>query len=64
MKMKLKISISQFETIGESPASRMNEMENRISKLDDKVEELDHSGKEYEKKFKHGNGICRTYEME
>lgn len=37
MKMKLKTSVSQFETVGGSLTRSMNEMEDRISRLDDKV---------------------------
>ena len=45
--------------MGESISNRMNEKENRISRLDDKVIELDPSSKDYEKNFKTWEGICR-----
>lgn len=38
--IELKNSVSQIETTGESLANRMNKMENQISTLEDKVQEL------------------------
>lgn len=49
MRMQLKNSMSQFETTGKHLINRMNEVENRISRLNNKVEELDHSSQDYEK---------------
>lgn len=50
MKEEGKSLICYLEMKGESLSNRMNEIESRISRLEDKVEELDHSSKDYIKK--------------
>ena len=49
MKVKLKTSISQLENSGKILTSRMDQVEDNLSGLEDKVEEFNYISKKYEK---------------
>ena len=62
MEREIKHSSSQHKRKGEYLSNRMDEAKNRILRLEDKMEELECSRKDYEKfKKKNKSGIIRNY---
>lgn len=60
MRIDWENSITQLDILRESLPSRMEQVEDRLSELKDKVIELTYTCKEYEK-IKHIKRICRNY---